>query len=102
MEQPTAGLYLADEKFTQALADPCFYVRTTKSGCVIIIVWVDDVIVAATDSDLMTEVKESLSKRFKMKDLGELKWLLGTEFRRNENEMQIKLDTFRKFFQNFK
>ena len=37
----------------------------------------------------MTEVKESLSKRFKMKDLGELKWFLGTEFRRNENKMQM-------------
>ena len=50
---------------------------------------VDDIIIAATDSDLMSEVKESLSKRFKMEDLGELKWSLGTEFRRNENEMQM-------------
>ena len=73
-------------KNLQSLADPCLYVRTTNSGCVIII--------AATDSDLMTEVKESLRKRFKMKDLGELKWFLGTEFRRNENEMQMKQTRF--------
>ena len=68
--------YLANEKFTQSLADPCLYVRTTNSGCVIIIVWVDDIIIAATDSDLMTEVKESLRKRFKMKHLGS-KMVLG-------------------------
>ena len=71
--------YLTNEKFTQSLADPCLYVRKTNNRCVIIIVWVDDIIIAATDSDLMAEVKESFSKRFKMKDLGELKWFLGTE-----------------------
>ena len=52
--------------------------RTTNNGYVIIIVWVDDIIIAATDSDLMAEVKESLSKRFKM-----------TEFRRNESGIQM-------------
>ena len=81
--------YLANEKYNQSLADPCLYVRTTNGGCVILIVWVDDIIIAATDSDLLAEVKQSLSKRFKMKDLGELKWFLGTEFRRNKNGIQM-------------
>ena len=68
-------------KFTQSLADQSLYVRTTNSGCAIIIVWVDDIIIATTDSDLMTEdeVKESLSKKFKMKDLAfrQTKMVLG-------------------------
>ena len=65
------------------------HVRTTNGRSVILIVWVDDIIIAATDFDLLAKVKQSLSKRFEMKDLGELKWFLGTEFRRNKNRIQM-------------
>ena len=45
------------------------------------IIWVDDIIIATSNSKLMASVKESLSKRFKMKDLGEISWFLGTQFK---------------------
>ena len=46
----------------------------------IIIVWVDDLIIAANDVSVLNNIKSSLSNKFKMKDLKELKWFLGIEF----------------------
>ena len=46
----------------------------------IIIVWVDDLIIAASDVSVLNNIKSSLSNKFKMKDLKELKWFLGIEF----------------------
>ena len=57
--------------------------------CVIIIVWVDDIIIAASHLELVTSVKESLCKRFKMKDLGERSWFLGTEFKCHEQHIEM-------------
>ena len=73
--------YLLSENFSQSSADPCVYVRNSESGCTILIVWVDDIIISATSTDLLCSVKENLCRRFKMKDLGKLSWFLGTEFK---------------------
>ena len=42
--------------------------------------WVDDIIVAASSEQLLNHVKTSLSSKFEMKDLCELRWFLGIEF----------------------
>ena len=63
--------FLIHEEFIQSRADPCLYVRKIDDNrCVIVIVWVNDIIIAASDLDLLQIVKASLGKRFKMSDLG--------------------------------
>ena len=81
--------YLLNEKFSQSSADPCVYVRNSESGCTILIVWVDDIIISATSTDLLCSVKENLCRRFKMKDLGKLSWFLGTEFKCDANSIEM-------------
>ena len=74
--------HLIDEHFSQSCADPCIYTRhIDDKRYIIMIIWVDDIIIATSNSKLMASVKESLSKRFKMKDLGEISWFLGTQFK---------------------
>ena len=81
--------FLIHEKFIQSRADPCLYVRKIDDNrCVIVIVWVDDIIIAASDLDLLQIVKASLGNRFKMSDLGELKWFLGAEYKRSKNSIK--------------
>ena len=73
--------YLIKEQFVQSLADSCLYVKHIDvECCVIVIIWVDDIIIAAKNVELVTSVKTSLSKVFKMKDLGEINWFLGIKF----------------------
>ena len=73
--------YLLDEEFEQSLVDPCVYTRIKDESKVTIIVWVDDIIVAANNTQSLVEMKSSLSQRFKMKDLGSLSWYLGIQFK---------------------
>ena len=73
--------HLTQEGFVQSLADPCVYVKSTEFGQVIAIVWVDDIIIAGSNTDVLKKVKESLMMRFKMKDLGVLSWFLGIQFK---------------------
>ena len=82
--------FLIHEEFIQSRADLCLYVRKIDDNrCVIVIVWVDDIIIAASDLDLLQIVKASLGNRFKMSDLGELKWFLGTEYKRSKNSIKM-------------
>ena len=47
----------------------------------IAIVWVDDIIIAGSNTYVLKKVKESLMMRFKMKDLGVLSRFLGIQFK---------------------
>ena len=44
------------------------------------IIWVDDIIIAASDNNALKVVKEMLTAKFRMKDLGKLKHFLGIDF----------------------
>jgi hypothetical protein len=48
-------------------------------NCTIIIIWVDVLIISASHEILLQSVKDSLSSKFRMKDLGVLSWFLGTD-----------------------
>ena len=61
-------------------SDPNLYVKKDKEGNVCLIyLYVDDLIITRNASKLIPEIKNQLSKEFKMKDLGELHYCLGLE-----------------------
>ena len=72
--------FLVGESFVRSDADNCVYTKHTESSKLIIIVWVDDIIIASSDSDDMDRIKQSLSRRFRMKDFGCIKSFLGIDF----------------------
>lgn len=72
--------YLSENEFVQNPADHCVYTRETENEKVIMVIWVDDLIIAASDENALKVVKEMLAAKFKMKDLGKLKHFLGIDF----------------------
>ena len=44
---------------------------------IIILIWVDNIILATTSVDSMNSIKETLSNKFKVKDLGAVSQFLG-------------------------
>ncbi|XP_049414559.1 uncharacterized mitochondrial protein AtMg00810-like [Solanum stenotomum] len=52
-----------------------------------VLIYVDDLLVAGNDHKLILETKDILKDRFKIKDLGELRYFLGIKFARNESEI---------------
>ncbi len=82
--------YLSENVFVQNSADHCVYSKLTGKERVTVIIWVDDLIIAASDNDLLNNVKKMMTSRFKMKDLGKLKHFLGIDF--NQNEGVVKMN----------
>ncbi|XP_018631224.1 uncharacterized mitochondrial protein AtMg00810-like [Nicotiana tomentosiformis] len=59
---------------------------TKKAGddIVVILVYVDDLLITGSNQQLLCSTRSDLKKRFKMKNLGELKFFLGIEFARSK------------------
>lgn len=86
--------YLTENGFIQNPADYCVYSRVTEQEKTILIIWVDDLIIAANNENVMKKVKEMLSVKFKMKDLGKLKYFLGIEFTQHDGCVKMSQETY--------
>ncbi|XP_070002145.1 uncharacterized mitochondrial protein AtMg00810-like [Nicotiana sylvestris] len=69
--------------------DNSLFTQQMGSDLVVILVFVDNPLVTETNLKLIEQVRKDLQVRFKMKDLGELKYFLDIEFSRSENEIQM-------------
>ena len=56
---------------------------------IIILVYVDDILIASNDVDAVNVFKQFLDSKFKLKDLGTLKYFLGLEVARTTNEISL-------------
>ena len=72
--------FLCDNKFTRSMSDNCLYTYFEDGKSIIIVVWVDDLIICASDMALMNSIKQKFNDNFKMKDLGQISNFLGIEF----------------------
>ena len=68
--------------FKQTTSDLCLYVAT-EGEMFIIAVYVDDILQEKAMKE-MTEIKRALSKRFDVKDMGELHYFLGVNITQNQ------------------
>jgi hypothetical protein len=57
----------------------CFIRRRSDGRCIILLVYVDDIILTGDDTPGIAHVKQSLGKVFYVKDLSTLKYFLGIE-----------------------
>ena len=80
---------LEENNFVRNVSDNCVYRREKQDKKVILIMWVDDLIVATSDEDLLNSVKRMLAERFRMKDLGRLNHFLGIDFNQTEGQVTM-------------
>ena len=81
--------YLTENGFVQNPADHCVYTKEKHNEKVILLVWVDDLIIAASNEGVLDSVKVMLTERFKMKDLGKLKHFLGIDFDQTGDQVKM-------------
>lgn len=62
--------------FKQSTSDPCVFVRS-RLELEILAVYVDDLILITKSIESMNELKAALKEHYKMKDMGELSYILG-------------------------
>jgi hypothetical protein len=61
------------------------------SKFIILILYVDDVLLAANDKSLLHDVNKFLSESFEMKDLGEASYVIGIEIFHDRKEGTLGL-----------
>ncbi|XP_035539660.1 uncharacterized mitochondrial protein AtMg00810-like [Juglans regia] len=75
--------------FNQSRADYTLFTKGSGPSFIALLVYVDDIIVATNDLKDVSDLKEFLATKFKIKDLGCLKYFLGLEVARNPTGIQI-------------
>jgi hypothetical protein len=68
--------------FSQSNADPCLYVRSSKISKLIVVVYVDDGLIAGTDQRDMNEFVQQLREKFEV-IVDSLECFLGLQISRS-------------------
>ncbi len=72
----TLDSHLKKIGFIQSKADPCIYHKAGGEAPIYMGVYVDDIVIAGKTDFQLHNVKESLSQKFELKDLGSLRYFL--------------------------
>jgi hypothetical protein len=72
--------------FKENEMDNCIYTKIKGGKFIILVLYVDDILLASSDKHMLYETKGFLSSKFDMKDLGEASYVLGIEIRRDRTK----------------
>ena len=67
------------------------YIKVSGSKYIFLVLYVDDVLLATNDTDLMVETKQLLFSHFDMKDLEEASYVLGIQILRDRPSGILRL-----------
>uniref|UniRef100_H3H1B3 Reverse transcriptase Ty1/copia-type domain-containing protein n=1 Tax=Phytophthora ramorum TaxID=164328 RepID=H3H1B3_PHYRM len=65
--------------FQVSAFDPCLYIKVVDGQCVLVLVYVDDVLITGSSPELISRTKTGLKTRFEMTDSGKCAFVLGIE-----------------------
>ena len=75
--------FMLSHGFKRSDYDSCVYLKTVNDLAIYLLLYVDDILIAAKDKSEIAKLKAQLSKEFEMKDLGAAKKILGVEIIRD-------------------
>ena len=90
-----SGFITLEMGFSACVSDPCLFFRVSRSGqLMFLFMFVDDFQAGfhRSDSAEWAAYKAQLVARFRTKDLGESKWILGMRIRRDRRAGTLTLD----------
>ena len=89
-----------NDKFTETVKkfglqpdynEPCLFTWREGNKFLILILYVDDKLLACNDREKMQEMKQNLNRSFEMTDIGEPKCFLGLEIKRDRKARVLKI-----------
>eukprot|EP00794_Sanderia_malayensis_P002050 gene2050-biopygen1853 len=87
----TLDQYLKKSGYKQCKADSCIYLKRVGTQYTYIAVYVDDLLIASNDNNMLNKEKKSLQSRFNTKDLGEAHYCLGIQIQRDREKKKLLL-----------
>ena len=77
--------------FESNIVDECIYLKFCGSKFIFLVLYVDDILLASNDKDMLHQTKNFLFKNFEMKDLGDASFVLGIEILRDRSQGILRL-----------
>ncbi|CAL8075801.1 unnamed protein product [Prunus armeniaca] len=82
---------IKSQGFIDNPVDECIYMRFNGKDFIILLLYVDDILLASSNLSLLHDTKRMLSTHFNMSDLGEANYVLGIEISRDRDRKLIGL-----------
>ena len=73
--------------FKENIVDRCIYMAVSGSKFIILILYVDNILLATNDLGMFHEINIFLSKNFEMKDMREASYVIGIEIFRDRSRI---------------
>ena len=88
--------WLKDNNFRASKVDPCLYILNTNESTkfLALAIYVDDIISVDNMPELREKLVADLSKKSKLVDLQEAKWVLGTRIQQSEGSISIDQEKY--------
>ena len=86
------GEILTELGFIQCVAEPCLWKLSDQNMTILLAVYVDDLVIAASHDNLYNDVMKKLEKRFEITNTGDLEHVLGTRINQNPKDFSIEVD----------
>jgi hypothetical protein len=86
--------YIKSLHFTPSILDPCLYYRWKDGKLALILVYVDDILIAYKDLSFICTIKESFLSTFDMTDMGEMQHFLNIKITRTTNSLRMDQTTY--------
>ncbi|KAJ8575671.1 hypothetical protein ON010_g3540 [Phytophthora cinnamomi] len=87
----TIDAHLKVMGFKPADADPCVYTRGDGDDHCIVCLYVADMLIASRDNAVITSVKAGIAEKFRIKDLGRARFILGIEIDYNMDHKTLRI-----------
>lgn len=75
--------------FSRGHGDHTLFIKQLDIDFLVVLVYVDDILIASTSTDALSELTANLQKCFKLRDLGTLKYFLGLEVARSSDGISL-------------
>ncbi|KAD4586666.1 hypothetical protein E3N88_24267 [Mikania micrantha] len=83
--------FMGRNGFKRCEMDHCCYIKKFSKSYIILLLYVDDMLIAGSDMKEINKLKKQMSEEFEMKDLGAAKQILGMSIFRNSNDGSLTL-----------
>ncbi|KAM3219756.1 hypothetical protein P3L10_024287 [Capsicum annuum] len=87
---PDNGILSLMKRFTfgfkENTVDRCIYLKVNGSKFIMLVLYVDEILLATNDLGLLYDTKKYLSNNFEMKDMGEASYVIEIEIFRDRSQ----------------